>query len=82
MKKMSKAPHLDQQILKRLLLYDFDAGIFIWHRRTDVGESWNARFAGKRAGHDKKITKTIIYRSICIFAVLGSKRTYAGKGPK
>lgn len=64
---MAKAPHLDQQTLKRLLFYDPDVGVFIWHRRADKNECWNARYAGKPAGYDWSPTKSLVYRAIPIF---------------
>ena len=43
-------PYLDQTKLKAILRYSRRSGLFVWRRRSDVGQRWNTRYAGKVAG--------------------------------
>lgn len=61
------APQLDQEVLKALLLYLPDEGIFIWHPRAGK-KAWNTKYAGKVAGFDWHAPNSnVTYRSIRIF---------------
>lgn len=52
-----KKQELTQELLKNLLFYNPDTGVFVWRERPlsmyakeSVCRSWNIRFAGKEAG--------------------------------
>ena len=48
---MMPAPILNETIVRRLLRYNPATGDFHWLRRAGVHESWNTRYAGKKAGY-------------------------------
>ena len=43
-------PDITAERLRTILRYDPKTGYLYWNRRSDVGEWWNGRFAGKQAG--------------------------------
>lgn len=61
------APFLDQTILRTILVYEPEAGRFIWKRRDDVPANWNTRYAGREAGYDWAVSPVKSYRNIRIF---------------
>ena len=73
MNKNSKLDKLTQKMLKKLVIYDSDTGIFIWKERPiemfnhcknpeAVCQSWNTRFNGKIAGCKQKIKQIFILK--------------------
>jgi hypothetical protein len=44
------AKDIDVEYLRSAVDYDPETGLFTWKRRSDVGNSWNNRWAGKPAG--------------------------------
>lgn len=47
---LKKRRRLTARYLRTILDYDPETGVFRWRERTDVGRSWNTRYAGKIAG--------------------------------
>lgn len=47
-------PDLTAEVLKNMLRYCPDTGVFTWLRRSDVGPRWNGRYPGKVAGGVRK----------------------------
>lgn len=45
--RIGQAP--DLEMIRSLLTYDRETGVFVWNRRNVIG-SWNQKFAGKVAG--------------------------------
>lgn len=60
-------PVLTNDILLSLLDYDSLTGIFTWKIRHDVRQSWNGRYAGRRAGYEYTATGGGRYRYVPIF---------------
>lgn len=60
-------PFLDQETLRKLLIYYPGLGDFMWRTRSDVGQTWNTRYAGKAAGFSWTAPGGVTYRSIRIF---------------
>lgn len=59
-------PPIDQAVLKHLIRYDPETGVFVWLPRANA-KAWNTRYAGKEAGYVWKATGGRQYRSIRIF---------------
>lgn len=60
---------VDQDYLKRRLDYDPDTGVFTWKCCEEMPNSWNGRYAGKRAGDviSKGTKKRYTCRRIALF---------------
>ena len=50
-----KAPRVDRETIRRLLIYCPYSGLFVWRQRSDVEKAWNTRYSGKQAGTNWKI---------------------------
>ncbi len=61
---MTDATDITPELLRQLLDYDPDTGDFTWKYRPDERPQWNARCAGKKAGH---LNKVIGYVTLRIF---------------
>jgi hypothetical protein len=64
---LRKAPDISAELLRSLLHYEPDTGVFTWKRRPDARAAWNTRYAGKVAGFDWLVCPGLLYRSIRIF---------------
>ncbi len=51
---MKARPLPTQEQIKKALDYNPQTGIFTWKQRGDVPPEWNARWAGKKTGSQKK----------------------------